>query len=103
MGIDAARARWFNFDCPDEPDNGLALCSLHHRLFDRGVLDLTLEHRVQVCSSFRAVGQGRSVYDLHDLELYPRPGTVLPAERHLYWHRTQVFRGEALTELSNRP
>ncbi len=96
VGIDAAHVRWFNFDGPDEPDNGLALCSLHHKLFDRGALGLTTAYRVQVSESFRAVGQGRAVYDLHDRELRPRPGTVLPAERHLDWHRTQVFRGQAL-------
>jgi putative restriction endonuclease len=96
VGIDAAHVRWFNFDGPDEPDNGLALCSLHHKLFDRGALGLTPAFRVQVSESFRAVGQGRQVYDLHDRELRPRPGTVLPAERHLDWHRTQVFRGQAL-------
>jgi putative restriction endonuclease len=96
VGIDAAHVRWFNFDGPDDPDNGLALCSLHHKLFDRGALGLTLAYRVQVSESFRAIGQGRSVYDLHDRELRPRPGTVLPAERHLEWHTTQVFRGKAL-------
>jgi len=96
VGIDAAHVRWFNFDGPDEPDNGLALCSLHHKLFDRGALGLTQAYRVQVSESYRAVGQGRAIYDLHDRELQPRPGTELPAARHLDWHRTQVFRGQAL-------
>jgi putative restriction endonuclease len=96
VGLEAAHVRWFNFDGPDEPDNGLALCSLHHKLFDRGALGLTLAYRVQVSEAFRAVGEGRTVYDLHDRELRPRPGTVLPVEEHLMWHQTQVFRGEAL-------
>ena len=100
VGIDAAHVRWFNFDGPDEADNGLALCSLHHKLFDRGALGLTPTYHVQVSEAFRAVGQGRAVYDLHDRELRPRPGTVLPAERYLEWHRTQVFRGKALASAS---
>lgn len=39
-GIDAAHVRWFAFDGPDDLDNGLALCVLHHKLFDLGVLGL---------------------------------------------------------------
>lgn len=96
VGLEAAHVRWFNFEGPDDSDNGLALCSLHHKLFDRGALGLTLAYRVQVSEAFRAVGGGRAVYDLHDRELSPRPGTVLPAEKYLVWHQTQVFRGEAL-------
>ena len=96
VGIEAAHVRWFNFDGPDEPDNGLALCSLHHKLFDRGALGLSAAYRVQVSEAFRAVGAGRAVYEMQDRELRPRPGTVLPAEVHIDWHRTQVFRGQPL-------
>jgi predicted restriction endonuclease len=35
-GLDAAHVRWFTFDGPDDLDNGLALCALHHKLFDLG-------------------------------------------------------------------
>ncbi|QHY96599.1 hypothetical protein SSPS47_15940 [Streptomyces sp. S4.7] len=27
--------RWWAFDGPDEIDNGLCLCALHHKLFDQ--------------------------------------------------------------------
>jgi putative restriction endonuclease len=36
VGIDAAHVRWFAFGGPDALDNGLALCALHHKLFDLG-------------------------------------------------------------------
>ncbi|MDK3256573.1 hypothetical protein QOZ86_08655 [Blastococcus capsensis] len=39
---------------------------------------------------------GRSVHDLHGHLLRPRRGTPLPAERHVAWHREQVFQGLAL-------
>jgi putative restriction endonuclease len=96
VGIEAAHIRWFNFDGPDDLDNGLALCSLHHKLFDRGVLGLSDQLQVQVSSAFRAVGTGRDVYELHGHQLNPRPGTQVPAERHIAWHRSQVFRGASL-------
>ncbi len=38
VGIEAAHVRWWAFGGPDDLDNGLALCSLHHKLFDRGAL-----------------------------------------------------------------
>jgi hypothetical protein len=66
MGIDAAHVRWFAFDGPDTLDNGLALCVLHHKLFDLGVLGLDPKLRVQVSAALSArTPAGRAVYDLH--------------------------------------
>lgn len=96
VGLEAAHVRWFNFGGPDEPDNGLALCALHHKLFDRGALGLSPEHHVLVSSSFRAVGAGRAVYELHGRPLAPRPGAQLPADQHVGWHTSQVFKGQPL-------
>lgn len=97
VGIEAAHVRWFNFDGPDELDNGLALCSLHHKLFDRGALGLAA-NRVLVSTQFTANTEaGRRTYELHDVELRPRPGTRLPASSHIEWHTSQVFKGMALS------
>lgn len=97
VGIDAAHVRWFNFDGPDESDNGVALCALHHRMLDRGVLGLSDPETVMVSRHFSAVTPaGRSVYDLHGHRLRPRPGTRLPSEDHVAWHRREVFKGEAV-------
>lgn len=35
LGLDAAHIKWHQAGGPDREDNGLALCVLHHRLFDR--------------------------------------------------------------------
>jgi putative restriction endonuclease len=45
---------WFNYAGPDDADNGLALCALHHRLFDRGVLGLSDSCRLHVSSAYSA-------------------------------------------------
>jgi len=98
IGIDAAHVRWFAFDGPDTLDNGLALCVLHHKLFDIGVLGLDLRLRVLVSGAFSArTSAGRQIYQLHGRELSPRPGTTRPAARHLSWHARQVFKGQPLT------
>ena len=97
VGIEAAHVRWFAFDGPDSLDNGLALCALHHKLFDLGALGLDTELRVMVSAKFSArTPAGRAVYDLHGHELAPRPGTPLPAPAHVEWHSQQVFKGEPL-------
>ena len=78
-------------------DNGLALCSLHHKLFERGMLGLDDDVAVVVSQRFSArTAHGRAVYELHGRRLTPRPGTPLPAEQHVIWHREQVFYGAPL-------
>ena len=98
VGIEAAHVRWFTIGGPDELDNGLALCSLHHKLFDRGALGLDDACSVVVSTNYAAVSDmGRAVYELHGRELRPRPGTRLPAAAHVQWHTREVFKGESLT------
>lgn len=97
VGLEAAHVRWFTFDGPDDMDNGLALCSLHHKLLDRGVLGL-LDQTVVVSSHFSAASdRGRDVYALHGRELRARPGTSLPSPDHVQWHTEEVFKGAPLS------
>jgi putative restriction endonuclease len=90
-GIDAAHVRWFTFDGPDDLDNGLALCVLHHKLFDLSVLGLSLDLNVLISSMFTArTPAGRAVYGLRGLPLTPRPDTITPSGEHLTWHAREV-------------
>lgn len=98
VGVEAAHIRWFNFGGPDSLDNGLALCSLHHKLLDRGAIGLSESGTTFVSDAFSAVGDvGRFVYSLHGRELRPRPGARLPAVEYVRWHRHEVFKGDPLT------
>src|SRR6266568_1973419 len=97
VGVEAAHVRWFGFGGPDALDNGLALCVLHHKLFDLGALGLDADLRVLVSATFTArTAAGRMVYELHGRELSPRPGTKVPAAGHVAWHAREVFKGEPL-------
>jgi putative restriction endonuclease len=97
-GVEAAYVRWFAFGGPDALDNGLALCALHHKLFDLGVLGLDTTLRVQVSETFTArTDEGKRVYDLHGHELRPRSGTSPPDSKHVSWHTKQVFKGQPLS------
>ncbi|MBT8224551.1 MAG: HNH endonuclease [Dactylosporangium sp.] len=97
IGVDAAHVRWFALDGPDSLDNGLALCGLHHRLFDHGALGLDDAMRIRISGNYSSrAPSGRSVYDLNGRRLRARPGTPLPAAPHVAWHRRQVFKGRPL-------
>ena len=97
VGVEAAHIRWFNFGGPDTLDNGLALCSLHHKLLDRGVLGFADTQTVVVSQTYSArSNEGRRVYQLHGRSLQARPGTELPSQRHIEWHINEVFKDPPL-------
>lgn len=98
VGIEAAHVRWFNFGGPDTLDNGLALCSLHHKLLDRGVLGFADPETVVVSQAYSARSdEGRRLYELHGRKIHARPGTELPSQQHIDWHVEEVFKGSPLT------
>ncbi|MEU3849542.1 phosphorothioated DNA-binding restriction endonuclease [Streptomyces sp. NPDC029554] len=97
VGLEAAHVRWWAFGGPDEIENGLCLCSLHHKLFDKGVLGVGDDHRILVSQRF--VGHSdaarRHVTALAGRPLIgPQPGTSPVAAEHRDWHARQVFHGE---------
>jgi putative restriction endonuclease len=50
---------------PTPLDNGLALCALHHKLFDRAALGLTAELHIKVSAHYTSrTSVGRLLYDL---------------------------------------
>lgn len=78
-------------------DNGMALRSLHHKLFDRGALGLTDGYQLIVSTAYSAsTDVGKRVYELHGRTLDPRPGRPLPRSEHVKWHSREVFKGAAL-------
>ncbi|MEU2772066.1 phosphorothioated DNA-binding restriction endonuclease [Streptomyces sp. NPDC007162] len=96
VGLEAAHVRWWAFDGPDEVDNGLCLCSLHHKLFDKGVLGIGDGHRILVSQSFvgRSPAAREHVTALAGRPLIgPQPGTPPIAAAHRSWHTSQVFHG----------
>lgn len=97
-GLDAAHVYWHSQGGPDDADNGLALCSLHHVLFDLGALGLNPDLSVRVSPHYSARSeQGeRLVYDLDGRTLLdPAPRHPAPKATHIEWHSRQVFKNSA--------
>ncbi|MFJ2877406.1 phosphorothioated DNA-binding restriction endonuclease [Streptomyces sp. NPDC086796] len=96
VGLEAAHVRWWALDGPDDLDNGLCLCALHHKLFDRGVLGVGEGHRILVSQKFvgHSPAARQHVTALAGRPLTgPQPGTSPIAAHHRSWHTKQVFRG----------
>lgn len=97
-GLEAAHVFWHSQGGPDDADNGLALCSLHHVLFDLGALGLNTDLSIRVSPHYVARSeQGeRLVYHLEGRPLFDAaPRHPAPSSQHVEWHYTQVFKGSA--------
>ncbi|MFF2366305.1 phosphorothioated DNA-binding restriction endonuclease [Streptomyces sp. NPDC058122] len=97
VGLEAAHVRWHSQDGPDEVNNALALCSLHHTLFDFGVLGLGQDLRIQVSHWYVSRSTaGQAVDALHGQRVAtPRPGHSTLDTQFIRWHQRQVFKHPA--------
>ena len=95
VAIEAAHVRWHSQQGPDELANALALCALHHTLFDLGVLGITEDGRIRVSSLYVARNEaGLTVNALAGKPLLiPRPRLPKVDAIHISWHYDQVFKG----------
>ncbi|MFJ9634003.1 phosphorothioated DNA-binding restriction endonuclease [Streptomyces sp. NPDC101175] len=96
VGLEAAHVRWWAFGGPDEVDNGLCLCSLHHKLFDKGVLGVDDSHRILVSQRFvgHSTAAREYVVALAGRPVIgPQPAAHPVANGHRAWHTAQVFHG----------
>ncbi len=94
VGMEAAHIKWHQAGGPDQPANGLALCSLHHRLFDRGAFTISVDYEVTVTEEVQG-GESlqRWLMDYHRKPLRaPAREENLPATRFIRWHQREVFR-----------
>jgi len=95
VGIEAAHIRWFQAGGPDNEKNGLALCSLHHKLFDRGMFTLNDSLRIEVSEKANGSGNFKElVLDFHGKSIQPpiRP-SYYPKNDFILWHVNEVFQG----------
>ena len=98
VALAAAHVRWHALEGPDEVTNGLALCDLHHTLFDRGLLGVDGARRIVVSPAFsgRSEAAQRAVRALDQRPLREASSSRDRVdEAHLGWHREQVFRAAA--------
>jgi len=88
-----------------DPTNGLALCSLHERAFDTGLLAVDDSMRVMVAAAARC-DRPPPVHRVALLEIegsrLVRPQRFAPDPRALAWHRENVFGRDCVTTGRNK-
>jgi len=95
LGLEAAHIKWHQAGGPDTPDNGLALCALHHKTFDLGAFTLSLDRAVLVSGRV----SGTQGFDEWLLRYHGRPvrppvnPEYVANSTYIAWHNREVFKG----------
>jgi len=97
VALEAAHIKWHQAGGPDEENNGICLCTMHHKLFDRGAFTLGDDRKMKVSEFVHGtVGFQEWLMAFHGREIRPpqRP-SYYPEEAFVKWHVREVFRGYA--------
>lgn len=96
IGLDAAHIKWHQAGGPDVEENGLSLCSLHHKLFDRGAFAISNNMKVLVSNLVNgSAGVDDWLLSYHAKYIKkPQYPEYYPDPDYLLWHRNNVFKGE---------
>ncbi|EHJ1672205.1 HNH endonuclease [Salmonella enterica] len=89
IALEAAHIRWKQNHGPCEVSNGLALCAIHHKAFDRGSIGLDENMRVIVSDAVNGGGVvQRLFWDFAGKAIaLPPVKENYPGERFVEWHR----------------
>ena len=96
IALEASHIRWRQAEGPDTEVNGLALCSLHHKLFDRGAFTLSQQLGILVSDDAHgSVGFDEWLMRFHGEEInFPQRQSYYPHESFIDWHVREVFQGD---------
>jgi putative restriction endonuclease len=97
IALDAVHIGWHQAHGPDQENNGLALCVLHHKTFDLGAFTVNPEGILLVSD------QAHGTVGFKELMLRHHGQRIRPAQRpewnplagFLDWHAHEVFKGAA--------
>ncbi|WP_462413635.1 phosphorothioated DNA-binding restriction endonuclease [Neobacillus sp. Marseille-QA0830] len=95
VGVEAAHIKWHQAGGPDTEENGIALCAMHHKLFDRGVFTLN-EDRILLVAEEANGSNGFEEYlmKFHGKQIKsPIHPDYEPQNNFLNWHVREVFKG----------
>ena len=94
LALEAAHIKWHEYKGPPVVENGLALCALHHRLFDKGAFTVLPDLEVKVAHAIEGVGVEDALgrFDSKSLRAPPRNGFPSPSPEFLSWHGREVFK-----------
>lgn len=96
IGLEAAHVKWHQARGPDAVHNGVAVCGLHHKLFDLGAFHIGADRRILVSE------QVHGSKGFEEVLLHRGARAVEPVRKEhrvladfVGWHFKQVFKREA--------
>jgi putative restriction endonuclease len=95
VGVEAAHIQWSQAGGPDTEVNGVALCVMHHKLFDRGAFTLTDSMEIQVSErAHGSTGFQEWLMAFHGKPMRPPlRESYYPEAQFTSWHLKEVFQG----------
>lgn len=92
--VEAAHIKWHQAGGPDEEKNGLALCVLHHKLFDRGAFTIADNNSILVSQHIHGdAGFKEWLLRYHRQPLrMPVSDRYMPDPSYSSWHQKEVFK-----------
>ena len=98
VALEAAHIKWKQYGGPCEIPNGLALCAIHHKAFDKGSVGLDENMRVQISEAVNGSDiVGRLLWDFQGKVIsLPQVKAHYPPEGFVDWHRREVLRNSCL-------
>ena len=96
VALEAVHIKWQQAGGPDVETNGLALCVLHQRLFDRGAFSLSDGLQIMVSDEANgSAGFQEWLMRFHGQQLkFPQRQSYCPDEKYVSWHVKEVFQGD---------
>mgnify|MGYP000577910875 FL=1 len=95
IALEAAHIKWHQAGGPDTENNGMALCSLHHKLLDRGALGFSNDFKIIISDKANGYnGFKEWLTDFEGKEIQaPRKDIYMPDIGFTEWHIREVFQG----------
>ena len=95
IGLEASHIKWHAAGGPNQVVNGLTLCVLHHKLFDRGAFTLSKQLEVLVSDDAHgSVGFQEWLMRFHGKKInFPQRRSYYPKVDFIGWHVREVFQG----------
>lgn len=96
IAVEAAHIKWHQAGGPDIEENGIALCAMHHKLYDRGVFTINTSYEFIVTEEAHGTnGFIEWLKRYHGNQIrQPINPLYQSSESFLEWHVREVFRGQ---------
>ena len=94
FGLEAAHIKWHQAGGPDDVTNGIALCVIHHKALDRGVIGLNEDLTIIISADLHGQSWAKEWFEAFKGKVISAPTRAewYPKVVYIRWHFEQVFR-----------